>query len=70
MAATAEEPAIVKWLLIKVRQASVERYATDKPPVSLDSPAVVQAARALTPSAVACIATVRRASIGPNSPKA
>ena len=43
VAATAEEPAIVKWLLIKVRQASVERNATDKPPVSLDDPAVVQA---------------------------
>ena len=43
VAATADEPAIVKWLLIKVRQASVERNATDKPPVSLDSPAVVQA---------------------------
>ena len=43
VAGTADEPAIVKWLLIKVRQASVERHATDKPPVSLDDPAVVRA---------------------------
>ena len=43
VAANIEEPAIVKWLLVKVREASVARYATDKPPVSLDDPAVVQA---------------------------
>jgi mono/diheme cytochrome c family protein len=43
VAATAEEPAIVKWLLAQVRQASVARHATEKPPVSLDNPAVVQA---------------------------
>jgi mono/diheme cytochrome c family protein len=43
VAATAEEPAIVKWVLVKVRQASVARHAKDKPPISLDDPAVVQA---------------------------
>ena len=43
VAGTADEPAIVKWLLVKVRQASVERHAIDKPPVSLDDPTVVRA---------------------------
>jgi len=43
VAATAEEPAIVKWVLVKVRQASVARQAKDKPSVSLDDPAVVRA---------------------------
>ena len=43
VAATAEEPAIVKWLLVRVRQASVARHATDMPPMPLDAPAEVQA---------------------------
>jgi mono/diheme cytochrome c family protein len=43
VAGTAQEPEIVKWLLIKVREASVARHAADKPPVSLDDTAVVQA---------------------------
>src|SRR4051794_41834107 len=48
VAGTAEEPAIVKWALVKVRQASVAQHAKDSPPTSLDNPATVQAgARAL-----------------------
>ena len=43
VAATAEEPAIVKWILLHVRTASIERHGKDKPPMSLDDPAVVQA---------------------------
>jgi mono/diheme cytochrome c family protein len=43
VAGTAEEPAIVKWALVKVRQASVARHAKDSPPTSLDNPATVQA---------------------------
>src|SRR5262249_29974307 len=50
VAASAEEPAIVKWILVHVRTASIERHGKDKPPMSLDDPAVVQAgARALSP---------------------
>ncbi|HEV3184432.1 MAG TPA: cytochrome c [Xanthobacteraceae bacterium] len=43
VAATAEDPAIVKWALIKVRMASIGRHATDAPPIPLDDPANVQA---------------------------
>jgi len=43
VAGTAEEPAIVKWALVKVRQASVAQHAEDRPPttmltLSLDNP--------------------------------
>jgi mono/diheme cytochrome c family protein len=43
VAATQEDPPLVAWALTKVRTAAVDRHATDKPPVSLDDPAVVQA---------------------------
>lgn len=43
VASTAEDPAIVNWVLVKVREASVNRHATDTPPASLDDAAVVQA---------------------------
>lgn len=43
VAATQEEPAIVKWALVQTRTASVARYATDTPPASLDQPANVEA---------------------------
>ena len=43
VAATAEDPGIVDWTLIQVRQASIARHAKDAPPTLLDDPAVVQA---------------------------
>jgi mono/diheme cytochrome c family protein len=43
VAGTAEEPAVVKWALAYVRQASVARHAKDRPPASLDDQASVQA---------------------------
>ena len=43
VAGTAEDPAVVKWALTKVRQASITRHAKDTPPMSLDDPATVQA---------------------------
>ena len=43
VAGTAEDPAVVKWALTKVRQASITRHAQDRPPMSLDDPATVQA---------------------------
>jgi hypothetical protein len=43
VAGTAEEPAIVKWALIKVRTASIGRHATDATPIPLDDPANIQA---------------------------
>jgi hypothetical protein len=43
VAGTAEEPGVVAWALINVRQASIDRHATDQPPISLDDPANVQA---------------------------
>jgi mono/diheme cytochrome c family protein len=43
VAGTNEDPAIVKWVLVHVRMASVDRHATDQPPGSLDDGAMVQA---------------------------
>ena len=43
VAATQDDPGIVKWALVKVRVASIDRHATEKPAVALDDPAVVQA---------------------------
>jgi mono/diheme cytochrome c family protein len=43
VAATEAEPAPVGWALIKVRQASVSRHATDQPPANLNDQANVSA---------------------------
>jgi mono/diheme cytochrome c family protein len=43
VAGTAEDPAIVKWALIQVRTASINRHANDTPPANLADPASVQA---------------------------
>jgi mono/diheme cytochrome c family protein len=43
VAATNPEPAPVSWALVKVRVASVDRYATDRPPAGYDSADKVQA---------------------------
>jgi mono/diheme cytochrome c family protein len=43
VAATAENPGIVDWMLIQTRQASIARQANDAPPTSLEDSAVVQA---------------------------
>ncbi len=43
VAGTAAEPGVVGWALINVRQASIDRHAGDRPPISLDDPAIVQA---------------------------
>jgi mono/diheme cytochrome c family protein len=43
VAATEPEPGPVAWALIKVRQASIDRHATDPAPGTLDDPASVRA---------------------------
>jgi hypothetical protein len=43
VAATQPEPGLVAKALIRVREASIDRHATQKPPMSLDDPAFVQA---------------------------
>jgi len=43
VAGTADDPAIVKWALIQVRTASIERHAKDTPPGNLGEAATVQA---------------------------
>ena len=43
VAAIAEEPAMVNWALVQVRQASIARHATETPSVSLADAAVIQA---------------------------
>ena len=40
--AATKEIAPVAWILVKVRQASVDRHATEGPPMSLDDAAVVR----------------------------
>jgi mono/diheme cytochrome c family protein len=43
VAATQEDPAPVRWALIKVRMNSIDRYATDKPPANFDDAARMEA---------------------------
>ena len=43
VAATNPEPGPVSWALVKVRTASVDHYATDRPPAGYDTPEKVQA---------------------------
>ena len=43
VAGTAEDPAAVTWALTKVRVASINRHATDKPPASFGDNNMVQA---------------------------
>jgi mono/diheme cytochrome c family protein len=43
VAGTQEDPGVVKWALINVRMASINRHATDAPPIPIDDPANVQA---------------------------
>jgi mono/diheme cytochrome c family protein len=43
VAATAEDPGFVSWALSYVRQASINRHASETPPMALDDPATVQA---------------------------
>ncbi len=43
VAGTAEDPGFVNWALVRVRLASIDRHAADRPPSSLDDPALVQA---------------------------
>jgi mono/diheme cytochrome c family protein len=43
VAADAPDPDIVNWALVRVREASIARHATDRPPGSLDDPVLVRA---------------------------
>jgi cytochrome c553 len=43
VAGTVEDPAIVRWVLIHVRTASIDRHAQDRPPTSINDSASVQA---------------------------
>ena len=43
VAATQEDPAFVKWALVNVRLASINRHAADPAPIPLDNPANIQA---------------------------
>ncbi len=43
ISAVEPDPVIVTWALTHVREASMDRHATDMPPFSLDDPAVVKA---------------------------
>jgi mono/diheme cytochrome c family protein len=43
VAGTAEDPGIVRWALIQVRTASINRHATDQPPANINDAQMVQA---------------------------
>lgn len=43
VAATAEDPGIVRWALIQARTASINRHATDQPPANINDAQTVQA---------------------------
>jgi Cytochrome C oxidase, cbb3-type, subunit III len=43
VAGTTEDPAAVTWALTRVRTASINRHATDKPPASFNDAATAQA---------------------------
>jgi mono/diheme cytochrome c family protein len=43
IAASDQDPDIVKWALITVRTASIDRHGNDLSPVKLDDPEIVQA---------------------------
>jgi mono/diheme cytochrome c family protein len=43
VAATAEDPEIVKWALVQVRTASINRHATDQTPANINDAQTVQA---------------------------
>src|ERR1700733_7164389 len=43
IAATEQDNGAVAWALMQVRQASIDRHATDTPPGSLTDPATIQA---------------------------
>ncbi len=43
VAATEQDPGPVAWVLVHVRQASIDHHASDSPPGSLDDPATVRA---------------------------
>src|SRR5690348_1808030 len=43
VAATQPDPAIVNWAIVHVRDASINRHATEAPPPSLDKPETVRA---------------------------
>lgn len=56
IAATQPDLGVVAWALEHVREASIARHATDRPPVSMEDPAIIQAgARAFaTRGCVSC----------------
>src|SRR5262245_32714516 len=43
VAGTVEDPAIVRWALVHIRTASIDRHAQDRPPTSIHASASVQA---------------------------
>ena len=66
VAGTAEEPGIVNWALVNIRQASIARHADDQPPNSFNDPAAAPAGLALSPRAAARTAMGGPAWVGPS----
>jgi mono/diheme cytochrome c family protein len=43
VAGTVEEPKPIQWVMVKVREASISRHATERPPMDLNNAEVVKA---------------------------
>jgi mono/diheme cytochrome c family protein len=54
VAGTAGDPDIVRWALVRVRMASINRHAHDTPPANFDDPATIQNG-ARTFAAIGCV---------------
>src|ERR1700680_1869741 len=69
VAADHPDPGIVNWALIQVRQASIARHATDRPPAPLGGPTRPWCGRGRSPipRAAASIVTAGLASNRPGS---
>ena len=63
VAATAEDPTVVTWALTQVRNASINRYALEQPPASINDPASVRPAPRRSPRMAAPLVMVGRASL-------
>ena len=54
VAASQEDPGIVRWVLTKVREASIQRHAQDPAPTNLNDPEMIKAG-ARTFSTIGCV---------------
>jgi hypothetical protein len=69
VAAIEPDPEIVAWVFGHIRDASINRHATEKPPIAMSDP-TIRPARAPMRRAAAPTVTAGPGSCGPGSPRA